>query len=99
MGHTISVDTAALRAVAQEFDAAADAVDDVVRHHLRPLAFGGADGGRDHAVAASDIRDALTRLTSGTAAWSRACSEIAVALRDGATRYAEAEAAGSDRLS
>lgn len=96
---TVSVDVDALGLVAQQFEAARDAIDSIVGQHVVGLAFDGADGGRDHVAGADAVHDALARLTSGLAGWARACGEIAVALRDGATRYADAEAAAADRLS
>ncbi|MGK2879408.1 MAG: type VII secretion target [Mycobacterium sp.] len=95
---TVDVDLGALRAVAQQFDDAAASVEDIVRHHLAALSFDGAAGGRAHVQHADAIHVALTELAAGMSGWSRACAEIAIALRDGVTRYADAEAAGSERL-
>lgn len=98
MGQSVEVDVHAVRVVAQRFDDAAGAVDDVVTRHLGVLAFDGAVGGRDHTHRADAVNTAVTQLVSGLAGWSRACTEIAVALRAGASDYTAAETAAADRL-
>lgn len=90
MGNT-RVDIAAVRAAAQQFDAAAEILDSALRIHLAALAFGGAAAGRDHTARGEAVAAALRRLSGELAEWSRAAQEIGAALRAGAERYGDAE--------
>jgi Excreted virulence factor EspC, type VII ESX diderm len=92
------IDVAAVRAVADQFDAAADLVDRAAGDHLARLAFGGATAGRAHVARGDALRVGLQRLTAEFSQWSRAAAEIAVALRAGAGRYADAELYAAARI-
>lgn len=96
-GHA-GIDVAAVRAVADELDAAAELVDRAGGDHLARLAFGGATAGREHIARGDALRTALQRLTAELSQWSRAAGEIAVALRAGADRYADAELYAAARI-
>ncbi|MGH3597791.1 MAG: type VII secretion target, partial [Mycobacterium sp.] len=85
------VDAAAVRAVANRFDATAQLIDGTARTHLGRLAFDGATAGRAHIAHGDALRVALDRLTGELAQWARATVEIAATLRAGADRYAEAD--------
>lgn len=95
---TVVVDVEAVRSVAQRFDDASGTVDDIARRHLGALTFDGAVGGRVHTVRADAVHSAMVQLTAGLAGWSRACQEIAEALRSSASRYAAAQASSAERL-
>lgn len=90
MGNT-RVDTAAVRAAAQQFDAAAEILDAALRIHLAGLAFDGSTAGRDHSARGEAVGAAMHRLSGELAQWSRAAQEIGAALRAGADRYSDAE--------
>jgi hypothetical protein len=90
MGNT-RVDTAAVRAAAQGFDAAAEILDSALRTHLAGLNFGGSTAGRVHTARGEAVGTALRRLSGELAQWSRAAEEISAALRAGADRYVDAE--------
>jgi excreted virulence factor EspC (type VII ESX diderm) len=92
------VDVVALLGVAGEYDAAADAVDAVVRTQLAGLAFGGAAAGRMHVVRGEAVRVAVDVVVDRLRAWSRASAEIAAALRTAAYRYDEADARSGRRV-
>jgi hypothetical protein len=94
----IEVDVAALRAVADRFSAAADLIDGAVDNHLAGLTFGGAAAGRAHVASGDALRAGLGRLAGELSRWSRAAGEIAVALRIGADRYADAELYAAARI-
>jgi Excreted virulence factor EspC, type VII ESX diderm len=94
----VLVDTAAVRAVADRFGAAADLIDDAVDNHLARLTFGGAAAGRAHVARGDALRAGLQRLAAEMTQWSRAASEIGVALRAGADRYADAELYAAARI-
>lgn len=96
-GHA-GIDVAAVRAVADQFDAAADVVDRAAGDHLARLAFGGASAGRAHVARGDALRGGLQRLAAELSQWSRAAGEIAVALRVGAGRYADAELYAAARI-
>lgn len=81
----LRVDVRALRAVADEFDAAARGVAGLMR---APLRFGGALAGRAHVAEGEAWRQGVDALLAVSAQWSRASAEIAVSLRSGADRYA-----------
>ncbi|MCX2932430.1 type VII secretion target [Mycobacterium sp. CVI_P3] len=87
MGNT-RVDTATVRAAAQRFDTAADALGGALPSRLR---FDGSVAGRTHATHGDALRSALDRLTAEMVQWSRAAQEIAAALRGTADRYGDAE--------
>jgi hypothetical protein len=92
------VDVAAVYAVACQFVAAADLIDDAVDNHLARLAFGAASAGRAHIARGDALRAGLQRLSAELSQWSRAAGEIAVALRVGADRYADAELYAAARI-
>ena len=91
MGNT-RVDTAAVCAAAQRFEAAADLLDSALRTHLAGLSFGGSTAGRAHTARGEAVGTALRSLSGELVQWSRAAQEIGAALRAGADRYADAEA-------
>ena len=88
---TTRVDTAAVYAAAQRFDAAAELLDSAVRTHLAGLSFGASTAGRAHTARGEAFATALRRLGGELGQWSRAAEEIGAALRAGADRYADAE--------
>ena len=90
MGNT-RVDTAAVCAAAQRFEAAADLLDSALRTHLAGLSFGGSTAGRAHTARGEALATALRRLSGEVGQWSRAAEEIGAALRAGADRYADAD--------
>jgi hypothetical protein len=90
MGNT-RVDTAAVHAAAQRFDAAADALDGALRIPLSRLGFDAAVAGRVHAAHGDAVRVAMDRLVAGVNQWSRAAREVATAVRVTADRYGDAE--------
>lgn len=92
------VDVAALRAVANRFDATAEIIDSAARTQLAGLTFGGASAGRVHTARGDALHAALDRLGTDLARWSRTSAEIAAALRAGAATYAEAERSSAVRL-
>jgi hypothetical protein len=96
-GHA-GIDVAAVRAVADQFDAAADLVDRAARDNLARLGFGGASAGRAHVARGDALQSGLQRLAAELSQWSRAASEIGVALRAGAGRYADAELYAAARI-
>ncbi len=92
------IDVAAVHAVANRIDAATELIDDAVANHLARLAFGGALAGRAHTARGDALRGGLDRLAAELSQWSRAAVEIAVALRAGADRYAEADLYAAARI-
>ncbi len=84
--------------VADQFDAAAELIYGAVGDHLMRLQFGGASAGRAHSARGDALHAALERLTAELSQWSWACAEIAVALRAGADRYADAELYAAERI-
>ena len=90
MGNT-RVDTAAVYAAAQRFDAAAELLDSALRTHLAGLGFGGSTAGRAHIARGEALSAALRTLGGELVHWSRAAEEIGAALRAGADRYVDAE--------
>ena len=92
------VDVAALHAVARQYEAAADIVDNAVRTHLAGLAFDGAAAGRMHVAHGNALRTAVDHVVDQLREWSRAAVEIAAALRASADRYAEADARAATRV-
>lgn len=91
------IDVAAVRTTANRFDDSAELVNGANRHLAR-LTFDGATAGRAHVVAGDAVRSALSRLTEELAQWARASAEIAVALRTGADRYADADQRAASRI-
>lgn len=92
------VDTVALHAIAREYETAATIVDAALRTHLSGLEFGGATAGRAHAAHGDAVRDALSGVAAELRQWSRAATEIAVALRASADRYRDADARAGERV-
>jgi hypothetical protein len=91
-------DAAAVRAVANRFDATAGLVDDAARTHLGGLAFGGACAGQAHIAHGDALHTALSRLAVELSQWARASLEIATALRTTAGRYGEADLRAAGRI-
>ena len=91
-------DNPAVNGIADQLDAAAELIDGAVGNHLAALTFGGASAGREHTARGDALRVELERLTAEVSRWSRAAVEIAVALRAGADRYAEAELHAAARI-
>lgn len=94
----VYADTTALRAVADRFDATAQAIDGAVRTRFPRLAFDGASAGRAHTAGGDALRRALDRWAGELANWSRASAEIAAALRVGAAGYTDAELRAETRV-
>jgi hypothetical protein len=92
------VDRAAVYAVVDRFGAATDLIDDAVDNRLARLAFGGASAGRAHTARGDALRAGLQRLAAQLSQWSRATGEIAVTLRVGADRYADADLYAAARI-
>ena len=95
--HTF-IDTAAVHAVADRLGTAAELIDDAVCDHMARLAFGGSSAGRAHTARGDALRVELERLAAEVSQWSWAAVEIAVALRAGADRYADAELYAAARI-
>lgn len=77
---------------------AAELVDAAVSDHLAGLAFSGATAGRAHSARGDALRGQLEQLVAQLSQWSRASVAIAVALRSGAERYADAELYAAARI-
>jgi hypothetical protein len=92
------VDVAAVYAVADRLDEAAEILDDAVNDPLSRLVFGGSHAGRAYAARGDTVRAGLARLTAEVSQWSRATAEIGAALRSGADRYADAEQYAAARI-
>jgi len=92
------IDSAGIHGVADQLRAAAELIDGAVGNHLAGLTFGGASAGRAHTARGDALRVELERLTAGVSEWSRAAVDIAVALRAGADRYAEADTYAAARI-
>lgn len=92
------VDTSAMRAMAQEYAAAAATVAESEREHLSAFDFGGASAGRAYAGHGDALRASLFEVASSLRQWSRAAAEIAAVLTVSADRYEDADAAASGRL-
>lgn len=92
------VDVAAVHRVADQVRGAAELVDGAICDHLAGLAFGGASAGRAHTARGDALRAELERLVAQLSQWSRASVAIAVALRSGAERYADAELYAAARI-
>lgn len=94
----VYLDAAALRSVADCFDATAQDIDTATRIRLGGLTFDGGVAGRDHVGAGESLRRALDAWAPELARWSRAGTEIAWALRAGLARYGRAEWSAADRV-
>ncbi|CQD07039.1 hypothetical protein BN1232_01232 [Mycobacterium lentiflavum] len=92
------IDVAAVHRVADQLRVAAEVVDSAVGDHLAALAFSGAMAGRAYTARGDALRAELERLTTQLSQWSRASVAIAVALRSGAQRYADAELYAAARI-
>ncbi|MEB3034108.1 type VII secretion target [[Mycobacterium] nativiensis] len=92
------LDAAALRLLADCFDATAADIDTATRIRLGGLAFHGGVAGRDHVAAGEALRRALDCWAPELTRWSRATAEIAAALRAGLGRYTHAELSAADRV-
>jgi len=97
-GARTELDVSATYRIAGQFDAAAELIDGAVGNHLTRLEFSGAGAGRAHTARGEALRAAMERLTAELSQWSRACTEVAVALRAGADRYADAEQYAAARI-
>lgn len=93
-----AVDVAAVCAVANRFDAGAQAVDGAARIQLGRLSFRAAGAGQAHVDRGDALRTALGRLTGDLTEWGHAAAQIATTLRAGAQRYAEADLRGAVRI-
>jgi hypothetical protein len=82
------VDTVAVRAVADRFDAAADELDRAAR---TPLGFDSLTAGRAHTADGDELRLQLHRVINELSAWARAAAEIGAGLRAGADRYVDTD--------
>jgi hypothetical protein len=100
MGHigTAHVDVPALLDSARQYQAIADSLDDAIRAHLTGLAFDGASAGREHVASGNAVRAHVDHLADQLRSWSRACAEIAAALRGSADRYVDADSRAADRV-
>jgi hypothetical protein len=92
------VDTAAVRTVANRFDATGVLIEGAVRTHFGRLAFDGATAGRAHIGQGDALRVALHRLVGELGQWARATVEIATALRASVDHYAEADLHAAARV-
>lgn len=92
------IDAPATQRVANQFAMAAEFIDRAVNNHLARLAFGGSGAGRTHTARGDALRVEAERLVAQVSQWSRATSEIAVALRSSAERYADAELYAAARI-
>ncbi|CAN5681123.1 ESX-1 secretion-associated protein [soil metagenome] len=93
---TAQLDGAAVRAVADQFDSAAEHLDRVAR---TPLGFDGASAGRAHTAGGDGLRRELLHVTNDLSAWARAAAEIAAGLRAGVERYRDADQYAASRIS
>ncbi|KZS53539.1 hypothetical protein A4G26_18930 [Mycobacterium kansasii] len=93
-----AIDVTAVLAVADKIGSAAELVDDAAVNLLSRLTFGGASAGWAHSQHGEALRAGLDRLAAELSQWSRAAAEIAVALRAGAQRYADADLFAAGRI-
>ncbi|MEI7717516.1 MAG: type VII secretion target [Mycobacterium sp.] len=96
---TTGIDVSATHLLADRFDAAADMIDGAAGEHLMRLEFDGSNAGSAHGARGAALHAALQRLAAQASRWSRACTEIAVALRAGADGYSDAELSAAARIS
>lgn len=92
------VDVVAVRTIAREYETAALIVDGAVRTQLSELAFGGGCAGHAYAEHGDELRAALGNVVMSLRRWSRAATEIGVALRSSADRYQDADAYAAGRV-
>jgi hypothetical protein len=92
------VDVAAVYAVADQLNAAAEMIDDAAANHLTWFTFNWARAGRAYTARGDALRTALERLAAELSRWSRATTEIGAALRAGADRYADADVYAAARI-
>jgi hypothetical protein len=92
------VDVAALLDVARGYDALADAVDETLRTHLTRLSFDGAVAGRSYVARGDSVRHSIEHVGDAMRSWSRACAEIASAIRASADRYVESDGRAAQRV-
>lgn len=92
------LDSAEVHRVANRVADVADLIDGAIGKHLAQLNFDGTRAGRGYPASGEAIRTALDRLAVELAQWSRAAAEIAVALRIGVDRYAEADVLAAARI-
>ena len=92
------VDVGALRAIAREYETAAQVVDGAVRTHLSDFAFGAACAGRAYVVHGDSLRAALDDVVMSLRQCSRAAGAVAAALRASADRYQDADARAAERV-
>lgn len=92
------IDLPAVRRIADRLDDVAELIDGAVAEHLAQLAFTGARAGRTHTASGDALRNGLDQLVAELSQWSRASAEIAMALRAGAQRYADAESYAEARI-
>lgn len=90
--HAARADIAAITAIANTVDDAADLIGRAARFSL---VFGGASAGRAHTHGGDDVRRAFETLLADLDMWARAAAEIAVALRVGSDRYRGADTAAA----
>ena len=99
MGHAsgtrVSVDVAALRAVADHFDSVAQSVARAARARLR---FGGAVAGRAHTADGEALRRTFDLLSVDLTGWARAADETGTGLRCGADCYVKSERVAAERV-
>ncbi|OBH19038.1 type VII secretion target [Mycolicibacter sinensis] len=94
----LDLDPAAVRSVADSFDATAIDIDTAIRTRLGSLAFDGGVAGRDHVAAGEVLRRTLDSWAPELTRWSRATTEITAALRATVLRYGHAESYAADRV-
>ena len=92
------MDISAAYRVADRFDAAAEVIDGAAAEHLARWEFGGSNAGRAHTARGDALRAAWERLAAEASRWSRACTEIAVALRAGADGDSDAAQSAASRI-
>ncbi|HEY7051957.1 MAG TPA: type VII secretion target [Mycobacterium sp.] len=92
------MDVAAVRAVAEQFDASAGAIEAGPRTQLSTLGFNGASAGRAYAARGDAVRAAMERIADALTQWSRASAEISASLRTSADRYAAGDERAAARL-
>ncbi|WP_024443787.1 MULTISPECIES: type VII secretion target [unclassified Mycobacterium] len=92
------LDAAALRSVADHFDATASAIDTASGIRLGGLIFDGGVAGRDHIGPGEALRRGLQAWLPELMRWSRANAEIATALRVGLVRYGQADTSAAERV-
>lgn len=84
----VDIDTAALRAVAGQFDAVAQMA---AHAAAAQLTFGVSTAGRSYPSEGDAMRHLSARLVDQLSDWARAARDISAELRCGASRYAESE--------